>query len=80
MPDFGLMAAAIIAAVLAVSLLKWPWLFAAGLVAVMRLGAVNGQYIDAAVDEAVGWGMPDRLARRLRPRPGGGRGGRMSAG
>lgn len=68
---------------LLVAWMVWPWLFVAVHAAVMRLGlagAVGGRDIDELVDAGVGLGMPDRLERWLRSRPGRGQGGRMSAG
>lgn len=67
---------------LLVALIGWPWLFAAVVAVVMRLGlagAVSDRDVGEVVDAAVGRGMPDRFARWLLSRPGGGRGGRMSA-
>lgn len=78
---FALAAVLIVDSGLLVAVIVWPWLIAAGVAAVMRLGlagAVNDRDIDEVVDAAVRTGMPDLLARWLRPAYGrrAGRGGR----
>lgn len=68
---FALAAVLIVDSGLLVAVIVWPWLIAAGVAAVMRLGlagAVNDRDIDEVVDAAVRTGMPDLLARWLRPR------------
>lgn len=88
-PEEGVVAALVLVAVLIVdvvllvALIVWPWLFAAVVAAVMRLGlagVVNDRDVEEVVDAALGRGMPERFARWLRPRLGRGRGGRASAG
>lgn len=82
MRTYALAGVLIVDSGLLVAVIVWPWLIAAGVLVVMRLSggaAVNGRDIDEVADAAVGIGMPDRLARWLRPRYAGpGRGGRTS--